>query len=96
MKVKALDRQSLLDIAIQTSGGMEAALELAVRHDIAISEPLAPSAELETVAAVDRVVLSRYEARGVRPATDLSPADLEAVPYGGIGFMGIEMDFIVS
>ncbi|MDR2894239.1 MAG: hypothetical protein LBU97_02115 [Alistipes sp.] len=96
MKVKALDRQSLLDIALQTSGGMEAALALAIKHDIAISERLAPDAELETVGASDKLVLSRYEARSVRPATDLSPADLEAVPYGGIGFMGIEMDFIVS
>ncbi len=96
MKVKVLDRQSLIDIALQTSGGMEAALSLAIKHDIAISEPLAPDAELETVAVTDRLVLNRYEARRVRPATEISPADLEAVPYGGIGFMGIEIDFIVS
>lgn len=96
MKVKPFDRQSLLDIAIQTSGSVEAAFELAAKNDIAISEELARDAELETVAVVDKIVLSRYEARNVRPATEISPEDMAAVPYGGIGFMGIEIDFIVS
>lgn len=96
MKVKPLDRQSLIDVAIQTSGSVEAAFDLSAKNDVAISQELAPGAELETVAAVDKTVLSRYEARNIRPATELSAADLEAVPYGGIGFMGIEIDFIVS
>ncbi len=96
MKVKALDRQSLIDVALQTSGGVEAALALSIKHDIPISAPLAPGAELETVAVADKLVLSRYEAAGVRPATELSPSEIEAVPYGGIGFMGVEIDFTVS
>lgn len=96
MKIKPLDRQSLIDVAIQTSGGMEAAFDLSVKNDIAVSEELARDAELETVAAVDKTVLSRYEARNIRPATEISPEDMEAAPYGGIGFMGIEIDFIVS
>lgn len=96
MKVKPLDRQSLLDIAIQTSGSVEAAFELAEKNDIAISAEIARDAELDTVAVADKIVLSRYEARNIRPATELSPEDLEAVPYGGIGFMGIEIDFVVS
>lgn len=96
MKVKPLDRQSLLDIAIQTSGSVEAAFELAAKNDIAISEELARDAELETVAVTDKIVLSRYEARNIRPATEVSPEDMQRVPYGGIGFMGIEIDFIVS
>lgn len=95
-KVKPLDRQSVLDIALQTSGGVEAALELSIKNDISISGELARDAELETAGVVDRQVLGRYEARGVRPATEISPEDMEAAPYGGIGFMGIEIDFIVS
>lgn len=96
MKVKPLERQSVLDIAIQTSGGVEAAFALSVKNDIAISAEIARDAELETVVVVDKTVLSRYEARNIRLATELSPEDLEAVPYGGIGFMGIEIDFVVS
>lgn len=96
MKVKPLDRQSLLDIALQTSGGIEAAMALSIRHDIAISELLDPEAEFETASVTDKLILGRYEARNVRPATSLSREDLESAPYGGIGFMGIETDFIVS
>lgn len=96
MKVTPLDRQSVIDIAIQTSGGVDAAFALAAKNDISISEVITPGMELETVEVVDKMVLSRYEARKVRPATEISPEDMELVPYGGINFMGIEIDFIVK
>ena len=86
-KIKPLDRQSLIDVALQTSGSVEGALGMSIKNDIPVSGELAP---------VDKLVLGRYEARGVRPATDISAEDLACVPYGGIGFMGIEIDFIVS
>lgn len=89
------DRQSLLDIAVQTSGGVEAAFDLAAANDVSVSEPLAAGAQLETVAVADKMVLERYTARQVRPATELSDEEIEAAPYGGIGFMGIEIDFMV-
>lgn len=95
-KVRPLDRQSLIDIAIQTSGGMDGALEMSIKNDIAISQELTADAELEMAGVVDKQVLGRYEARNIRPATEISPEDRELVPYGGIGFMGIEIDFIVS
>ena len=87
-KVKPLDRQSLIDVALQTSGGVEGALGMSIKNDIPVSGETAP--------VVDKLVLGRYEARGIRPATDISAEDLACVPYGGIGFMGIEIDFIVS
>lgn len=96
MRVKPLDRQSVIDVAIQTSGSVEAAFALSAKNDISISEAIAPGMELETVEPADKLVLSRHEARQVQPATEVSPRDLELVPYGGINFMGIEIDFIVS
>nr|DAE58720.1 MAG TPA: hypothetical protein [Caudoviricetes sp.]DAN83350.1 MAG TPA: hypothetical protein [Caudoviricetes sp.]DAV63076.1 MAG TPA: hypothetical protein [Caudoviricetes sp.] len=95
-KIKPLDRQSLIDVALQTSGSVEGALGMSIKNDIPVSGELAPDVELETAPVVDKLVLGRYEARGVRPATDISAEDLACVPYGGIGFMGIEIDFIVS
>lgn len=88
------DRQSLLDIAVQTSGGVEAAFDLAAANDVSVSEPLA-GAQLETAPVADKMVLERYTARQIRPATELSDEEIEAAPYGGIGFMGIEIDFMV-
>ena len=92
-KIKPLDRQSLIDVALQTSGSVEGALGMSIKNDIPVSGELAPDVELETAPVVDKLVLGRYEARGVRPATDISAEDLACVPYGGIGFMGIEIDF---
>lgn len=96
MKITPLDRQSVLDVALQTSGGVEAAFALAAKNDISISEAIAPDTELETVGAANKIILGRYEAQRIRPATEISPEDMELVPYGGINFMGIEIDFIVS
>ena len=48
------------------------------------------------MAAADKNVLAKYEARGIRPATELSSEEVEAAPYGGIGYMGIEIDFVVK
>lgn len=94
-KVTPVDRQSLLDIAIQTSGGVEAAFDIAAANDISISEPLAEGVQLETVPATDKAVLDRYTAKKISPATELSDEEIEAAPYGGIGYMGIEVDFMV-
>lgn len=96
IRVKPSNRQSLLDIALQTSGGIEAAFDLSKENGRSISEPLEAGAELGTVAAVDKNVLAKYEARGIRPATELSAKEVEAAPYGGIGYMGIEIDFVVK
>lgn len=94
-RVAPSDRQSLLDIAVQTSGGVEAAFDLAAANDVSVSEPLA-GAQLETAPVADKMVLERYTARQIRPATELSDEEIEAAPYGGIGFMGIEIDFMVQ
>lgn len=89
------DRQSLLDIALQACGSIEAAFDLAAANDVSISEPLAAGVGLETVAPIDRIVLERFVAKGIRPATELSEENTEMAPYGGIGYMGIEIDFMV-
>jgi len=96
MKVTVLDRQSLCDIALETSGAIEAVLALAMRHDIAVSESLDAGAEFETAAVIDREVAARYAARGARPATGVTPAEAEACPFGGVGYMGVEYDFRVE
>ena len=77
-----------MDIAVQTSGGVEAAFDLA-------AEPLEAGAQLESAPVADKMVLERYTARQIRPATELSDEEIEAAPFGGIGYMGIEVDFMV-
>ena len=36
-KIKPLDRQSLIDVALQTSGSVEGALGMSIKNDIPVS-----------------------------------------------------------
>lgn len=99
MKVRAMDRQSVLDLALQSCGSMESALALAVENGLSLTERLAEGQELtvrEPAENGDARTAALYRAHGIEPATEASPEDMAACPYGGIGFMGIEVDFEVS
>jgi len=91
-KVVPLERQSVFDIALQTSGGVEAAFALALNNGLSISGDLMPDTELETVEVVNASVLARYTLNNIRPATVIEIAAVAT----GIGGMGIEIDFIVN
>lgn len=95
MEVKVKDRQSLLDIAVQTSGSTEAAFELSKANDTSVTETLPDGRILESVAVVNRETARRYKCLCIEPATALSEKDMTLVQEG-INFMGIEIDFIVS
>lgn len=91
-------RQTLPDMAIQECGSFEAAIALAERSGLSVTDDLAAGTELEygLENIVDKRVVVGLADRGVRPATAISRRDEETIPWGGIGFMGIEIDFIVS
>lgn len=96
-KIVPADRQSLLDIALQTSGSIEAAFALAEQNNLSITDPLQIGSEIEMVEIVNNMVAERYALQGIHPATALT--DGKATPpgtLGGIGYMAIEVDFVVS
>lgn len=95
-RIKPLNRQSLLDIAIQECGDVEAAMEIASLNGISISDT--PDTETELIIPKPRNEknVALYRAKGVKPATDISTEEQDLATYGGIGYMGIEIDFIVS
>lgn len=96
MKTKVQDRQSLIDVALQTSGDVSAAVDLANENDRNITDDLAIGAELNTAQIVDRNIVNRYAEKGIIPTTAISEQDEDNAPFGGIGYMGIELDFMVS
>lgn len=96
MEVKVKDRQSLLDMAVQTAGSTEAAFRLSAANDIGITETLADGQVLDTVPAENAETVRRYSAKKIEPATALSAEEMAALAQEGINFMGIEIDFIVS
>lgn len=99
MKTTAKERQTLLDVALQTGGRTETALALAAANGLCVTDRLEEGRELtvpEPAEDGDARTVRLYRAHGVEPATEASGDDMTACPYGGIGFMGIETDFEVS
>lgn len=90
--------QSLVDIAVQECGAFEAVFSLAVRNDLSVTDSLSTGQLLvyEQEDIVKKQIVVTLAAGKVRPATEVTAEEMAAVPYGGIGFMGIEVDFIVS
>lgn len=96
MEVKVKDRQSLLDMAVQTSGSMEAAFDLAAANGVSLTDTLADGQVLDTVAAENALAVRRYSVQGIQPATALSEEEMSELAQEGIDFMGIEIDFVVG
>lgn len=103
MRIEVKERQTLLDIALATAGTVEAAIEIAEANGLSLTDELGDGRELEVPDRVapggntaDARVVRRYGAQGVEPATEASAEERAACAYGGIGFMGVEIDFEVS
>lgn len=99
MKTRAKERQTLLDVALQMGGHLETVLAIAEANGLSVTERLEEGQELmlpEGAAGGDARTAELYVAHGIEPATEAGAEDVAACPYGGIGFMGIEVDFEVS
>jgi len=93
MKSTVLDRQSLFDIAIQESGSTSAAFDLALENDLSLTDNLEVGEPVVAVETQNKPVSDYYNSKRLKPATGMTD---EQTHIGGINFMGIEIDFIVS
>ena len=84
MQTTTRNNQTLLDIAVQECG-------------LALTDELNTGQKLDIVMTTTREesVVQELAADRIKPATAPSAEETEMVPYGGIGFMGIEIDFVV-
>lgn len=71
-------------------------MQIASVNDVSISETPDTETGLLIPKARNEKVIETYKAKGVKPATDISTEEQELAPFGGIGYMGIEIDFVVS
>ena len=83
--------QSLLDIALQHTGSAETALDIALANGISLSDNLETGATLTLPDTQGNKPMAQYyTVNKIMPATSLE------TEIGGINYMGIEIDFIVS
>lgn len=82
--------QNMMDVALQNTGSLEATFDLAVLNNISVTEDLAAGSDMFYETVVNKAVVAAFN---TKPATrDVAP---QLLP-GGIGYMQIMTDFIVS
>lgn len=93
-KAKVMAGQNLLDVVVQETGSMEKAMDVALDNGLNITDDLTPGQEINIDEELqkDNYVVSDLQLKGAKPATGTTAIE---VP-GGINYMGIEIDFIVS
>jgi len=69
MGVIVLSGQSVLDIAIQTTGSAESALQIAIANGISVTDDLPVGAEVALVPVINKPAYDYYQNRRLFPAT---------------------------
>lgn len=67
--MKALNEQSIIDLAIQTAGSVEAAFDLAKKNGLSLTDELTAGQELAAVDVVSKPVASYFNQKEIKPAT---------------------------
>lgn len=98
MQVTVHNKQSILDVSIQECGIFESVFAIAKRNGIAITDDLSVGQSLEFASEdiIKKDVVGVFSTQGIKPATAISDRDLALVPWCGINFMSIEIDFKVD
>lgn len=86
-------RQSLIDLALVYCGNADEALPLALMNSLSLTDEVTDRT-LE-YPPLSNTKVARYFAINSQPATAIESSP-EAQPLGGINYMGIEIDFVVS
>lgn len=84
MVVRVLHNQSLLDIAIQEYGTIEAAFDLALANGLEVTDMLTPGMVLELPISdyEDRDIANYFKSRKIHPATGISEETEEVIEMG--------------
>ncbi len=74
MNITVLNNQSLLDIAIQTTGKAENFLQIAMVNNLVPTAPIAPGTILNIPAEIEKddAIVNYYKANNIVPATALT------------------------
>lgn len=97
MRVDVKKYQTLLDLAIQETGSLENVFDIAAAGNKAITDDIdTGTLELPEVLETNIKVQDYFSGRAIKPATGITAEQEAACPFGGIGYMGIEINFMVS
>ena len=91
--LKAKNRQSLLDMQLIASGSLEGLIDLCRLNDLPVTAELQDGQEVTLGEVADARTARLYALRGISPATAIE--ETGDIIMGGIGYMAVQVDFIV-
>ena len=94
--MRVSDRQSMFDVAMQTSGSFEAVFELALLNGISITDELVAGQLLQLPAVLNSDNVNYYALKKIVPETVGTEIDESLPVLEGIGYWAIGVDFVVS
>jgi hypothetical protein len=87
------DKQSLLDIAVESAGSAEAVFGVALANNKSITGRLSTGEELKDIPEANRNIAAYYREKGLKPATG---GNQEGTSMEGIGYMAVESNFKIA
>jgi hypothetical protein len=93
MQITSKQGQWMGDMAVRESGSIESVVEMAIVNDCSITEKMAVGSTLLKPTPIDRRVMNYYKINNIYPATATEP---KGKSFGGIGYMAVQVTFIVS
>ncbi|HBX45564.1 hypothetical protein [Limibacterium fermenti] len=70
--IQALEGQSVFDIAVQTAGSTEAAIDIAAGNDISVTDDIDVLNTIKASATVNKSIAGYYERNAIKPATNIT------------------------
>lgn len=92
MQVTGKQGQWIGDITVRETGSFETIIEMGLVNNMSITDFLEAGTMVEITEPIDKRIMSYYDINAIYPATTIQ----ERETLGGIGYMGIAIDFIVS
>ncbi|MEN4762655.1 MULTISPECIES: hypothetical protein [unclassified Chryseobacterium] len=99
MEIKVLNRQSILDIAIQYTGDVQKCFDIAIANGMSVSDFLTSGVTLTIPDEMEKNndVINYYASKKIKPATGTTLEQESQLPtLKGIGFMQLGNTFKVS
>ena len=93
MQITSRQGQWLGDIAVREAGSIEAVVEMAINNDHSISDKMVVGSSLSKPTPINKRVMNYYNINNIYPATAIEAFEMN---FGGIGYMAVEITFIVS
>jgi hypothetical protein len=90
-------KQSLIDIAVELCGNLEAVWEIAEVNQLSLTEDLSVEQTVEIPTVSDQRVKTLFRSEKHSPATAVTDKEVEEeFVVGGIGYWFVGYDFVVS